>query len=274
MKLEPEDLQLASRDLDSSQPWLDSSRPVPLIHLLRAAEATGRDVGDVAARLAACGYRVDVDPDAILIDHLEPDDLTITSEDLDGSDPWLDPMEAVPTIRILRAAQRTRRSVHDIAARLTFLGYAVSLHGGGPSLDQVEPDDLLITSRDLDGSQPWLRPRRAGAAAAPVAGGAAGTRPVHEIAARLETLGYNVDVDLSSIQVDSVKPNDLLLASTDLDGSRPWLDASQPVPLNHLLAAAQKIRKPIEEVSSRLRALGYSVPDVDSRLPRLRPGGV
>ena len=99
-------------------------------------------------------------------------------------------------------------------------------------------------------------------------------RPVHEIAARLETLGYNVDVDLSSIQVDSVKPNDLLLASTDLDGSRPWLDAGQPVPLNHLLAAAQKIRKPIEEVSSRLRALGYSVPDVDSRLPRLRPGGV
>ena len=274
VKLEPEDLQLASRDLDGSQPWLDSSRPVPLIHLLRAAESTGRDVSDVAARLAACGYRVDVDPDAILIDHLEPDDLTITSEDLDGSDPWLDPMKPVPTIRILRAAQRTRRSVHDIAARLTFLGYAVSLHGAGPSLDQVEPDDLLITSRDLDGSQPWLDLDEQVPLPHLLQAARRVRRPVHEVAARLETLGYNVDVDLSSIVVDSVKPNDLLLASTDLDGSRPWLDASQPVPLNHLLAAAQKIRKPIEEVSARLRALGYSVPDVDSRLPRLRPGGV
>ncbi|GAA3448772.1 wHTH domain-containing protein [Dactylosporangium matsuzakiense] len=274
VKLEPEDLQLASRDLDGSQPWLDSSRPVPLIHLLRAAEATGREVREVATRLAACGYRVDIDPDAILIDHLEPDDLTITSEDLDGSDPWLDPMKPIPTIRILRAAQRTRRSVHDIAARLTFLGYAVSLQGGGPSLDQVEPDDLLITSRDLDGSQPWLDLDEQVPLPHLLQAARRVRRPVHEIAARLETLGYTVDVDLSSIAVDSVKPNDLLLASTDLDGSRPWLDASQPVPLNHLLAAAQKIRKPIEEVSTRLRALGYSVPDVDSRLPRLRPGGV
>ncbi|MEU7865187.1 hypothetical protein [Dactylosporangium sp. NPDC049140] len=274
VKLEPEDLQLASRDLDGSQPWLDSSRPVPLIHLLRAAESTGREVREVAARLSACGYRVDVDPDAILIDHLEPDDLTITSEDLDGSDPWLDPMKPVPTIRILRAAQRTRRSVHDIAARLTFLGYAVSLHGAGPSLDQVEPDDLLITSRDLDGSQPWLDLEEQVPLPHLLQAARRVRRPVHEIAARLETLGYTVDVDLSSIAVDSVKPNDLLLASTDLDGSRPWLDASQPVPLNHLLAAAQKIRKPIEEVSARLRALGYSVPDVDTRLPRLRPGGV
>ncbi|GAA2360639.1 HD domain-containing protein [Dactylosporangium salmoneum] len=274
VKLEPEDLQLASRDLDGSQPWLDSSRPVPLIHLLRAAESTGRELREVATRLAACGYRVDVDPDAILIDHLEPDDLTITSEDLDGSDPWLDPMKPVPTIRILRAAQRTRRSVHDIAARLTFLGYAVSLHGAGPSLDQVEPDDLLITSRDLDGSQPWLDLDEQVPLPHLLQAARRVRRPVHEIAARLETLGYTVDVDLSSIAVDAVKPNDLLLASTDLDGSRPWLDASQPVPLNHLLAAAQKIRKPIEEVSTRLRALGYSVPDVDTRLPRLRPGGV
>ncbi|WP_433338598.1 HD domain-containing protein [Dactylosporangium sp. CA-139066] len=274
VKLEPEDLQLAGRDLDGSQPWLDSSRPVPLIHLLRAAESTGREVREVASRLAACGYRVDIDPDAILIDHLEPDDLTITSEDLDGSDPWLDPMKPVPTIRILRAAQRTRRTVHDIAARLTFLGYAVSLHGAGPSLDQVEPDDLLITSRDLDGSQPWLDLEEQVPLPHLLQAARRVRRPVHEIAARLETLGYTVDVDLASIAVDAVKPNDLLLASTDLDGSRPWLDASQPVPLNHLLAAAQKIRKPIEEVSTRLRALGYSVPDVDTRLPRLRPGGV
>jgi hypothetical protein len=71
-----------------------------------------------------------------------------------------------------------------------------------------------------------------------------------------------------------VKPTDLVLASADLDGSRPWLDPGQPVSLSHLLAAAQKVRKPIDDVSDRLRMLGYSVPDVDTRLPRMRPGGV
>jgi hypothetical protein len=76
------------------------------------------------------------------------------------------------------------------------------------------------------------------------------------------------------IAVDKVKPSDLLLASIDLDGSRPWLDASQPVPLGHLVNAAQKVRKPLDEVADRLRMLGYSVPDLDTRLPRMRPGGV
>jgi hypothetical protein len=274
VKLEPEDLVMASRDLDGSQPWLDAAHPVPLIHLLRAAETTGRDVRDVLARLATCGYRVEIDPDTILIDHLEPDDLTLTSEDNDGSDPWLDPAKPVPTIRILRAAQRTRRSVHDVAARLAFLGYSVSLDGTKLSLDQIGPDDLLITSRDLDGSQPWLDLDEPVPLPHLLQAARRVRRLVHEVAARLESLGYTIDVDLRTVATDGVKPSDLLLASADLDGSRPWLDPGRPVPLSHLLGASQKVRKPIEDVSDRLRTLGYSVPDVDVRLPRLRPGGV
>ena len=274
VKLEPDDLVLAARDLDGSQPWLDPAKPVPLIHLLRAADTTGRDVADVLTRLVACGYRVDVDPDTILIDHLEPDDLTLTSEDNDGSDPWLDPAKPVPTIRILRAAQRTRRSVHDVAARLAFLGYSVSLDDTKLSLEQIEADDLLISSRDLDGSQPWLDLEEHVPLPHLLQAARRVRRSVHEVAERLERLGYTIDVDLRSVAVDGVKPTDLVLASADLDGSRPWLDPGQPVSLSHLLAAAQKVRKPIEDVSDRLRMLGYSVPDVDTRLPRMRPGGV
>jgi hypothetical protein len=44
--------------------------------------------------------------------------------------------------------------------------------------------------------------------------------------------------------------------------------------LGHLVNAAQKVRKPLDEVADRLRMLGYSVPDLDTRLPRMRPGGV
>ena len=274
VKLEPEDLVIASNDLDGNQPWLNPARPVPLIHLLRAADTTGRELTDVLTRIAAIGYRVDLDPDTILIDRLEPDDLILTSEDNDGSDPWLDPAKPVLTIRILRAAQRTRRSVHDVAARLTFLGYSVNLDSSRVSLETIEPDDLIITSRDLDGSQPWLDLGEHVPLPHLLQAARRVRRPVHEVAARLEALGYTVDADLATVMTDDVKPNDLVLASVDLDGSRPWLDPGQPVSISHLLAASQKIRKSIEDVGDRLRTLGYSVPDMDTRLPRHRPGGV
>jgi hypothetical protein len=274
VKLEPEDLTLASRDLDGSQPWLDPTKPVPLIHLLRAADVTGRELADVMARLAACGYLVDLDPEAVLIDHLEPDDLTLASEDNDGTDPWLDPAKAVPLVRILRAAQRTRRDVHDVAARLAFLGYSVSLGGASMPLDDIEPDDMIITSRDLDGSHPWLDLDETVPLPHLLQAARRVRKPVREIAVRLERLGYTIEVDLAAVAVDGVKPSDLVLASADLDGSRPWLDAGQPVPLSHVVNAAQKVRKRVEEVADRLRMLGYSVYDVDTRLPRLRPGGV
>ncbi len=274
VKLQPDDLTMASRDLDGSQPWLDPTRPVPLIHLLRAAEATGRELADVIGRLSTCGYRVDIDPDAVLIDHLEPDDLTLASEDNDGTDPWLDPDKPVPIIRILRSAQRTRRSIHDVAARLAFLGYSVSLDDSEVPLEEIETDDLLITSRDLDGSQPWLDLDEPVPLPHLLQAARRVRKPVREVAARLERLGYSVEADLALVAVDGVKPSDLILASNDLDGSRPWLDAGQPVPLGHLVNAAQKVRKPLDEVADRLRMLGYSVPDLDARLPRMRPGGV
>ena len=179
----------------------------------------------------------------------------------------------MPIVRILRAAQRTRRGVHDVAARLAFLGYSVNLNTEVP-LEDIEPDDLIITSRDLDGAQPWLDLEEWVPLPHLLQASRRVHRQVHEIAARLRKLGYTVDVDLGAVVADSVKQSDLVLASTDLDGSRPWLDAGQPVSLGHLLGAAKKVRKPIDEVADRLRMLGYSVPDIDSRLPRLRPGGV
>ena len=47
----------ARRDLDSSAPWLDPDEAVSPIHLLRAAERTGRPVAEVAERLRSVGLR-------------------------------------------------------------------------------------------------------------------------------------------------------------------------------------------------------------------------
>jgi hypothetical protein len=99
-------------------------------------------------------------------------------------------------------------------------------------------------------------------------------RPTQEIAARLEQLGYTVDVDLTAVVIDKIRSSDLVFASNDLDGTRPWLNPEYQVPLSHLLAAADKMHRPVAEVTGRLNVLGYRTPDLGVRLPRPSPGGV
>jgi len=269
-----DDLVLASRDLEESPPWLDSTKPVTTIHLLRAAEATGQSVAQIAARLSRLGFRPAVDPDEVIVDHLDPDDTVMTSVDLDGAHPWLEVTQPVPAIHLLRAARLTGRDIHDIAARLTIFGYTVSIDFGALTVDKLTRDDLVITSQDLDGSHPWIQPGERILLPHLLQAARRSRRPAHEIAARLEQLGYTVDVDLTAIAIDKIRATDLTFASNDLDGTRPWLNPDQPVSLAHLLAAAHKFHQPISEIIARLGSLGYTAPDLDVRLPRVQPGGV
>jgi hypothetical protein len=271
--LTPDDLTIVSRDLDGSYPWLDPVAPVTTLHLLRAAEASGRPVADIARRLVVLGHRVDINPDEIIVDHLDPDDATMTSVDLDGAHPWLDVTQPVPAVHLLRAARVTGRDLHDIAARLTVFGYTVRTDFGELTVDQLTRDDLVMTSRDLDGSDPWIPPGERILLPHVLQAARRTRRPAAEVVARLRQLGYPVDVDLSAIPADKIRSSDLVFASNDLDGTRPWLDPDQPVPLSHVLAAAHKTHQTLAEVSRRLEALGYHTPDLDIRLPRPHPGG-
>jgi hypothetical protein len=272
-KLGPDDLTCMRGDLDRSQPWLDASRPVLTIHLLRAAEATNLTVAQVGNRLVELGYHLAADPDEIIVDRLEPDDATITSVDLDGSHPWLDVAKPVAALHVLRAAQLTGRDVADVGARLAVFGYQLgTLNLANAS--QLTRDDLIITSSDLDGSHPWLQPTEPILLPHLLQASRRTRRSTREIVARLEELGYTVDVDLSTVLIDRIRSNDLVFASSDLDGTRPWLNPSYPVSLSHLLGAADKTHRPLSEVVERLRLLGYDTPDPDVRLPRAQPGGI
>jgi hypothetical protein len=274
VEVTPEDIALASRDLEGSPPWLDAAKPVSTLHLLRAAEAKSLPVAQIGTRLKELGYRLATEPDEIIVDHLDPDDTVITSVDLDGAHPWLEPTEPVPAVHLLRASRVTGRDVHDITARLTVFGYTVRTELGELTVDQLTRDDLVITSQDLDGADPWLKQDEPVGLPHLLQAGRRIRKPASEVAARLRQLGYAVDVDLSTIAVDKIRSNDLTYASNDLDGSRPWLDRDRPVALSHLLAAANKAHQPVSEVANRLSLMGYSTPDLDVRLPRSLPGGV
>jgi len=56
-----------------------------------------------------------------------PSDALLSSNDLDGSGPWLDPVEIVPLAHLVRAALRIGRNASDIAARLEDLGYSTAV---------------------------------------------------------------------------------------------------------------------------------------------------
>ena len=83
-----------------------------------------------------------------------------------------------------------------------------------------------------------------------------------EIAAwRATALGCSIDC--AGLPVIPALPSDLILLTYHLE---EWLDPAAPAPLGHLIAAALKLRRPIQAVADRLAELGYRTPDV-STLP-------
>src|SRR5204862_243017 len=141
-------------------PWLDATEPVPPVHLIRAADATGRSIREVAARLVTLGHTIGGGNDtvvAITIGHLDTDDLILTSRDLDGMAPWLTGAEPVPLAQLLLAAMRTRRGLSEVAARLATFGYRWDADLGRLDVGLFDAEDLILASNDLDGSPPWLK---------------------------------------------------------------------------------------------------------------------
>ena len=170
---------------------------MPVIHLLRAARVVGRDLHDIAARLTLFGYTVSTDLGELGVDQLTRDDLVITSQDLDGSDPWLDADEKILLPHLLQAARRTRRPPHEIAARLRQLGYTVDVDLTGVPVKEIRSADLAYASNDLDGTRPWLDPDEPVSLAHLLAAASKLRKPVGEITARLELLGYRApDLDV------------------------------------------------------------------------------
>jgi len=107
-----EDILLLSEGLDSRAPWLAWDSTPSLLHVLRAARATGRSPQETAGRLARLGHAVTLSTPA------GTDDI-----------PLLEAMGRVrhaPEVEhVLTLASRTGRSPAEVAANLTALGFEV-----------------------------------------------------------------------------------------------------------------------------------------------------
>lgn len=110
-----EDVLILSEGLDSHAPWIVRGATPSLLHVLRAAKATGRSPQDIAARLTGLGHAAQVPPQA------DVQDLGLVElAELVGPSTGSMRLE-----HILQLASHTGRSPAEAATRLSQLAYEV-----------------------------------------------------------------------------------------------------------------------------------------------------
>lgn len=107
-----EDILLLSQGLDSRGPWFDRGSTPSLLHVLRAARATGRSPEEIAARLARLGYPVTLPTSP-------------RTDDIDLLEALGRRWAPLYVEDVLGIASRTGRSPAEAAASLRALGYEV-----------------------------------------------------------------------------------------------------------------------------------------------------
>jgi hypothetical protein len=259
--------------------WVDAGRPVPVAHLILVAVKLNMSLGDSLALLRKYGFKVT----AVKNPNNRPtgDDRELIeccfSKGLPGSGYFPRSKfdaerfyKRVEWDRITATARHLNKSVETVVNALVKLEIEYEPPPlipdvSGITANSVDDLDTVITSLELDGMTPGLGEE-------PVSPGhvvAAALRceiAVDEIVVRLHRLGFQVGG--TGIELDTVRPDeeDLLIVSLNLDGKRPWLSAAEVVERGHVLAAANRIGKPVEQVAIRLRRWGYDLPIIDAAI--------
>ncbi|MFE5242035.1 MULTISPECIES: wHTH domain-containing protein [unclassified Streptomyces] len=148
---DPDDLLLASCNLNGHYPWLDPAQQVPYGHVLYAASIQGRAPAAVASRMAELGYADVEHPETPWPDSIGAEDASLVKRE--GHDAhrqqWLGAGEPVSLYDLLQAAQHAGRAPADVARRLTALGFRI---GGGGSLPETPgPRDVMLICADRKG---------------------------------------------------------------------------------------------------------------------------
>jgi hypothetical protein len=239
--------------------WMrhNSTEQIPVGHIIAAAGTLGWTPRLAAERLRELGYPVPdraLPPDSSVVDI----DRLLASRNLDGKAPWLKADHPVSLGRIAVAIAATGWDMRRIVKRLREWGFAVP-HEAWPEVSLIDADRALI-SRDFDGKT-WLDPD-ASISVGHLVGAAAtlGWAP-RRVVGRLRELG--IPVADGTVPDTSITEADRTLVSSNLDGRWLWLDATRPVPVSHLVAAAVELEWSVQQTAKRLHELGYPVRDRD-----------
>ncbi|MFJ4837514.1 hypothetical protein [Streptomyces sp. NPDC088746] len=190
----------------------------------------------------------------------DPEETLLTSRDLDGKRPVLEPGKQVPYGHVLYAAALLGRSPAEVVARLTALGYPDIQDAGCPLPETVTPDDAALTRREGNDSflQRWID------VAAPVSlrqvletAEHSGRAPA-DVGRRLTALGYRLGG--SGPLPETPDPRDVMLIRTNARGDGRWLDWNDEVSAGHVLEAAAALSCSPHAAAARLASFGLRLP--------------
>jgi Caspase domain len=258
--------------------WIDDT--IPVAHILYAAHQFDEPVEKVIARamaLKVAGIEVpEIDSEGAEGLRVSPQDLTLLSEDLDALQPWLDPGE-VHWFHLLRATEALGCTVKEAVERIERfapLGFEAPEVPDEVGPLQLDKDELIVLSRDLDGLDPWIGDEPVSVLHLLQASNQL-EKPIGailEILRPFAPLGIDLpDIDDPQALELQLDHEDLVVLSYDLDARAPWIEGD--VPIGHILYAAATRGEDVGRVLDRLKrfeALGFRVPAVDERGARLR----
>ncbi|MEV0491162.1 wHTH domain-containing protein [Streptomyces atratus] len=235
--------------------WVEAGASLSWGQLLASAARSGTPVATAAALLKDLGYEPPKPPpgfaepvpeDAELLDVLLRD----VPDAAHGDTPALSPA------RINVVAAQTNRSPAAVAGRLSSLGFDVP--AGLCPARQLESNELIVLSLDLDERSPWLSPD-AEVPAPHLLAAAVRTRvPVETVAQWLRALGFAVPAVLPN--PSELSDRDLVLLSGSYKRVGNFLPKDRMVRRSHLLDTRERFGIPVLEARERLAELGYRLP--------------
>ncbi|MFF3755389.1 hypothetical protein ACFYYH_33930 [Streptomyces sp. NPDC002018] len=249
---DPDDLRIASRELNSRRPWLDPGEQVPYGHVLHAAAQLRWSPAAVVSRLTALGYADIERTEASLPGTVGLDDIPLIRDVSARYGPvWLDVGKQVSLRQVLESAGWANRAPADVARRLTALGYRLGGEGR-PLPESPHPGDATLLGTGSGHYRTWLDWGDE-VPAFQVLGAARDLMcSPYAAACRLIALGLRLPY--------TPEPDDELILRSSGHHGGSWFYGDPPV--GHILAVAQELGRPPADIAARLTELGCGRPVV------------
>jgi hypothetical protein len=251
---------------------------ISLIHILRAANWINELLGKTIERfknfisIGIEGVAIPENiPKSLSNYKVSKDDLILLSNDLNGSDEWL--QNKVTSLHIIQAATKLKKPIIEIVNSLQrFIPLGLDVPNLSPKVFSnyiADQSDMIIFSNNLDGEAPWFKDNIPNwqIVRASVALNETLATTLKRLQ-RLIPLGVEIPETNPDLLGDFIaNQDDLIALSQDLDQREPWLE--NEVSLNHILRVSMWIKQPVAKILPRLQKLaplGFKVPIIDLEL--------
>ncbi|MET9558151.1 hypothetical protein [Streptomyces sp. NPDC006645] len=248
---DPDDLVIASSNLNGRHPWQDPAEQVPYGRVLLIAAKLAWRPDAVLTRLGALGYADVQRSDGPWPDAVGPDDVPLIA----GVDRRFGalPVDADTTVslrQIVVSAALAGRAPAEAARRMTALGFRVGT-GARPLPESANPRDVVLIRKDRRGKWfEWGDEVPAGHVLEAAQELSCSPRFAAE---RLIALGLRLPY--------TPEPDDeRLLKYADTPGGG-WISRWATAPVAHVLAVARETGRPPADIVARLAELGCQRPD-------------